>query len=317
MTKILVTPLEACNAWEGMREELGSLRPDAEVVLTHGQVDDESRLADLLAQVDGAILGLERVDAKALSGATALRVISRFGVGYDAIDLEVLRERHIRLAITRGTQHPAVARQTIAFLLAITFNLPGHARRMRSGEWLRVPNMSCGDTTIGIVGMGAVGREVAALAGALGFRVLAYSRSPFSVEHAAAAASLKELIERSDVVILNVALNAETRGLISGEVLSWLAGKSLINTARGAIVSEPDVLRALDSGELSCYAADVFREEPLSGISQDLAKHDRVLCTPHVGAMDPATARLMLRRAFENAINCLAGADDKVEAYVL
>ena len=314
MPNVLITPAEACDAWDELKEELGS---SEEVVLTHGQVDDVARFAGLLAQADGAILGLERVDDQVLGSSTPLKVISRFGVGYDAIDLGALRERSIRLTNTPGCQPPAVARQTVAFLLAITFNLAENSRRLKLGEWVRVPNGSCEDTTLGIVGIGTVGREVASLALALGYRVVAYNRSPFSGNQVEVASSLEDLIQRSDVVTIHVALNSETRGLISGEALRWLEGKSLINTARGGIVSEREVLKALNDGTLLYYATDVFEIEPIGGISSELARHERVICTPHVAAMDPATARAMLKQAINNIRYCLVGADEKVNAYVL
>ena len=127
---------------------------------------------------------------------------------------------------------------------------------------------------------------------------------------------MKDLIQRSDVVSIHVALNPKTRGLISGEVLGWLHGKSLINTARGGIVSEEEVLEALNDGGLQYYATDVFEVEPIGGISGELARHERVICTPHVAAMDAATARSMLRQAFNNVTYCLAGDHEKVKAYV-
>ena len=314
MPKVLITPAEACDAWDELVGELGS---SGDVILTHGQVDDRARLTELLAQVDGVILGLERVDSDNLGNDPSLKIISRFGVGYDAIDQDALRERGIRLSNTPGCQPPAVARQAVAFLLAITFKLAENSRRLKQGEWLRVPNGSCEDTTLGIIGMGAVGREVASLARALGYRVTAYNRSPFAMDGVQVAGSLGELVQGSDVVSVHVPLNAETRGMISGEVIGWLEGKSLINTARGGIVSEGEVLRALTEGTLNYYATDVYEVEPIGGVSGELAKHERVICTPHVAAMDPATARLMLRQAFNNVIYSLEGVHEKVKAYVL
>jgi D-3-phosphoglycerate dehydrogenase len=285
--------------------------------LTYGQVQDPRKLADLLVRVDAAVLGVERVDAAVLDAAARLKIISRFGVGFDAIDLEALKRKGIRLAITRGCMGAAVARQTLAFLLSITFNLLDHNRRLKQGRWERFPNRSCSEMTLGVVGMGEVGGEVACLARALGYTVVAYSRSRSNVEGVSFAGSPRELILNSDVVSLHLRLTAETREMVSGEVLNWLTGKSLINTARGGLVSEIQVLEALNAGRLCYYATDVFESEPIQGISQELARHERVICTPHVAAMDPATAGRMLRRALENATNCLGGLHGEVNSYVL
>ncbi|MFQ5804155.1 MAG: NAD(P)-dependent oxidoreductase [Candidatus Methylomirabilales bacterium] len=312
--KILVTPAEACRAWDHVRLELGL---EFAPILTHGQVEDPQQLAHLLSGVDAAILGLERVDASVLRSSSHLKVISRFGVGFDAIDLDELKGRGIRLTNTPGCMAYAVARQTIAFLLAITFNLFDHNRRLKEGSWVRMPNGSCSETTLGIVGMGAVGREVAELARPLGYRVASFGRSRSSYEGVDRSESLKDLIHQSDVVSLHVPLALETHELISGAVVGWLSGKSLINTSRGGLVSEEQILNALNEGLLRYYATDVFSVEPIRDVSKELARHERVICTPHVGAQDPVTARWMLRQAVSNAVNCLTGLHEVVNAYVL
>lgn len=246
-----------------------------------------------------------------------MKVISRFGLGYDAIDLEALRRKGIRLAISRGCMPYAVARQTVGFLLSITFNFIEHYLALNQGKWLRTANRSCSDTMLGILGMGAVGREVARIAGLLGYRVAAYSRSMATCEGLFIADSFKNLVQQSDIISLHVPLTPGTRELISGEVLGWLSGKSLINTARGGLVSERQILDALNAGLLRYYATDVFSVEPIGAISKELAAHERVICTPHVGAFDRVTARLMLRQAVSNAIHCLNGRHEAVNAYVL
>ena len=311
--KILITPVEACYVWDQVGTEFGT---DINAILTHGQIDEPGRLTCLLAEVDAAILGLERIDASVLDSARNLKVISRFGVGYDNINLDALKTKSIRLANTPGCMAYAVARQTIAFLLAITFNLFDHDRRFKNGNWKRFPNSSCAEMTLGIIGMGAVGSEVVHLATVLGYKVAAVSRSKIHYGGIYVSESMKDLIQRSTVVSLHVPLLKETREIISGEVVGWLSGKSLINTARGGLVSESDILEGLKEGVLRYYATDVFSVEPVSGISKSLSQHERVICTPHVGAMDHVTARTMLRQSLSNAINCVVGRHDKVNAYV-
>jgi len=310
----LITPIEACRAWEEAGDGIG---PGITPIFTYGEVKDASRIAQLFAGVEAVILGVERIDESVLHSCTRLKIISRFGIGYDAIDLEALQRRQIRLAITRGCMPYAVARQTIAFLMAMTFNLFDHNRRLKEGEWARIANSSCPELTLGIVGLGSVGREVAMLARALGYNVAAFNRSPARCEGVYISGSLRELIQRSDVVSLHVALTPETRGLVSGDVVNWLLGKSLINTARGGVVSEWEILEALNKGLLRYYATDVFSSEPIEGVSRDLARHERVVCTPHVGAFDRVTARLMLRQAVSNLVHCVNGEHEAVNAYVL
>jgi phosphoglycerate dehydrogenase-like enzyme len=310
--RVLVTPIEACRA---LLEAPLSLSMPAEMIPTGGEVHEPERLAALLGQVDAAVLGVERVTANTLVRANGLRVISRFGVGYDAIDLDALRTRGIRLTNTPGCMAAAVARQATAFLLAIAYNLHRHDRALKAGRWDRMPNASS-DLRVGVVGLGHAGREFARLSTAFGFQTLTWSRRS-RLPSLPAADSLETLLRSSDVVSLHLSLTPETRSLIGERELGWMDGKALINTSRGAIVDESAVLAALNRGRLTTYATDVFVSEPPSGMSAQIAAHDNVMATPHVAAMDTVTARQMLVRAVSNAVNCLSKHDADVQAYVL
>ncbi|MBI4367456.1 MAG: oxidoreductase [Deltaproteobacteria bacterium] len=314
MIRCLITPLEACEVWADLRPELGDA---IEPVCTQGLVDDPVRLAGLLAQVDAAILGVERVNDAVLSDARRLKVISRFGVGVDAIDCEALRRRGIRLANTPGAMRDAVARLALTFALAMSYHLPAHAAAFARGAWRRIPNRAPEETTIGVIGMGATGTAFAALARAVGFRVLGYRRSRAEETTIPMAADLGAVVDAADLLSLHLPLTAETQGIVNAAFLARCRGKGLINTARGGLVDETALLAALDAGTLLYYATDVFAREPAEGLSLTLARHPAVLATPHVAAMDRVTARAMLRRAAMNALACVRGDHAAVHAYVV
>lgn len=311
--RLLITPPEASRAWAELELPRGS---EIEALHTHGQVLDSERLGALLANVDAAILGVERVDWHVLARATALKAISRFGVGVDAIELEALRDRGIRLMNTPGCMTEAVARQALAFILAVSYRFHRHDRALKRGVWQRASNASVGETSVGVVGLGRVGREVVRLLRAIGFRIATFSASS-CLPDVPAVASLDELIRDSDIITLHLPMREDTRHVMGGERIAGLTGRSLVNTARGALVDEVALLAGLRAGQIECYATDVFEQEPVVGVSAELAAHDRVIATPHVGAMDAATARAMMARARDNVINCLAGRHANVDSYVV
>lgn len=311
--EILITPQEACDLWPGLQKE----NPGVQVLLTGAEVHDSKKLSDLLAKVDAAILGVERVDAEVLKDARRLKVISRFGVGFDAISISALKERGIRLTNTPGAMSLGVARHTLALVLAITSRLKDHWIHLGKNEWLRLENAPFGETTLGIVGMGHVGMEVARMALSLGFNVVAFSRSDFLMGGVARASSLESLIDESNLISLHLPLIPETRHLISGKILERMNHKSLINVSRGALVDETQILESLESGRLEYYGADVFEVEPLDGISAKLVRHPRVIATPHVAARDKTTNTMILKQALNNAIQALQGNDKEVKSYVL
>src|SRR3989338_3936392 len=153
--------------------------------------------------------------------------------------------------------------------------------------------------------MGSIGSEVARLARALSFKVIGGRRAVFQIEDVEQVTSLSELIRQAHIITLHVPLTDQTKRMISTDVLSMMTGKSLINMARGPVVDEDAILKALESGSLHCYATDVFATEPAQAVSLHLKQHCRVIATPHVGAMDPTTNRRVLTRAIDNVIHCL------------
>lgn len=310
--KILVTPMEAC-------ELLGTLPPDLkkrlELFPTFGRVSDGNKLATLLRDKDAVVLDIEHITPEVLKGCRNLRVISRFGEGCDKIDIAAANKTGIRIARTHSVSSRAVARHTMALIMAMTHNVRENDRNLKKGLWARQPNMSDSASTLAVLGFGSIGREAAELAYGFGFKVVVYSRRHPSDKRFIFVKDVNEAVRMADIISLHLPLAPETKHVISGRLLKQCGGKFIVNMARGALVDEQELLRALDEDMIKGYATDVFLTEPVAGASKKLARHPKVLCSPHVAALDKTTAVNMTKRAVENALYCLKNKHDRVIAY--
>jgi D-3-phosphoglycerate dehydrogenase len=242
-----------------------------------------TELRELIGGYDGAILGLDWCDASVIARADRLRVISRNGTGVDRIDLVAASRQGIAVTSAPGANRTAVAELTIALMLALYRDLVQVASAARQGRWPRPTGRELAGKTLGLIGLGAIGREVAVRAGAIGMHVLACDLVWPEETGGARRAELDELLRESDVISLHVPLTPDTERIIDGPRLALMKdGAVLINTARGELIDETALLAALDGGKLAGAALDVFSEEPPSG--NPLLGHERVIVTPHIGA---------------------------------
>jgi len=253
-------------------------------------------LLALVAGADGLLTTLtDAVDAKLLDAAgPQLRVVANHATGHDNVDLEAARERGVAVTTTPGVLERATAEHTIALLLALTRRVAEGDRFLRRREpWTWAPTFMLGHglagRTLGLVGLGRIGSEVARLAGALGLEVVYTARSPRDVPYR--WLPLGELLARADAVSLHVPLAADTRGLIgAGELGLMRCDAVLVNTARGPIVDEAALAEALRAGEIAGAALDVFEHEP--AVHTGLLELENVVLTPHT-----ASATLEAREA--------------------
>lgn len=311
--KILVTPKEACGLLESIPEECSR---EAEFIPVFGRVEDADRLIGLLRDKDGVILDLEKMTSRIFSASPRLKVISRFGEGCDAIDLGAAKRFNIRVTRTRGVASRAVAMHAVSLILALMHNITQNDRNLKKGIWLRNPNLSEKTLTIGILGCGMIGREVADISSKIGFKTLFYDIVKQDRKCCNFVSSADGLCKLSDVVTLHLPLTAKTERIVSAKLLKGLKGKLLVNAARGGLVDEAALLKSLEAGGLAGYATDVFVREPATDISAKLASHPKVIASPHVAALDKVTAIEMTRRAAANALNCLKNKHNKVVSYV-
>ena len=260
----------------------------------------EADLVEAMPEVDALLAGGDPVTARMIKAAPRLRAIARAGVGYESVDIVTATSRKIAVAITPGANHESVAEHTIAMLLALTRNVMGNDRMVRVGGWDRRPVRPMRGTTLGIVGLGRIGKAVAVRARAFGMKVVAYDRndrSDFDVENGIERLSLESLLADSDVVSLNLPLTRETLGLFNRETFSMMKpGAILLNTARGGLVNEGDLYDALTTGKLAGAGLDVLREEPPDR-DHPLLTLPNVIFSPHIGGVDTSALDDMAEQA--------------------
>jgi phosphoglycerate dehydrogenase-like enzyme len=250
-------------------------------------------LAAFLAGKERAITALEPIDDPLLERLPDLRLISKIGVGTDMIDQDALRRRGVELRVHAGTNSRSVAELVLAFAIALLRHVPQGQAELAAGQWRQVKGRTLSGRTVGIVGYGHVGRDLAGLLAPFGCEVLAHDVQALDgVEQV----KLDELLRRSDVVSLHVGLNDATRGMIDAAALALMRPDAvLINTARGGLVDERALAEALREGRLGGAGFDVYAVEPPE--DRALLELPNFLGTPHIGGSTEEAILAMGRAA--------------------
>jgi len=260
---------------------------------------DPATLLRMLDGVDAILASVEPLSRDILSQSN-LRVVARSGVGYDSVDVTAATELGIVVTIAPGEVEKSAAEHTIALLLCLTRGLIERDQNARAGRWIVRARPRIAGNTLGIVGLGRIGKEVATRAIGLGMEVVAFDPLPdqeFAARHGVTLCSFDELLATADVVSLHLPTTPETADIINaGALRKMKKGAIFVNTSRGATVDEDALCDALASGHLFGAALDVFKREPLPLDSPLLKLENVVLCT-HLGGLDevsevamPATA---------------------------
>lgn len=272
------------------------------------------KLVDILARENphGIISRAIAMDARAIDAAPNLRVISKYGVGYDNLDVAHAARRGIPVLITRGANSQSVAELAIGLMIALAREIRTLDREVRSGQWIRTIDrgMELAGRTLAIIGYGAIGRKVALIAVALGMKVHAYDPHIDAATLApmiTLATDLEALLAQADVVSLHCPLTAETRNLLdAGRLARLKAGALVINTARGETINEDAMVAAIESGHIGGYAADTYSVEPPSP-NHPLLQLNRAIFTSHCGAATAASAERVARAVVNNLVLGLEG----------
>jgi len=266
--------------------------------------EDGKRLAgdDLVAFLRGhpkVITALEVIDESILSRLPELKVISKVGIGLDMIDLTALDRRGVRLSWAPGTNQRSVSELVIAFAITLLRHVVPCVLEVRSGTWRQPKGRTLSGQTVGIIGLGNVGKDLVRLLRPFGCRVLCYDilESPeFNAEHQVTAVDLETLLRESDVVSIHLPLNDSTRNILSADRLSRMkASAILINTARGHLIDESALKLMLKTGRLAGVAFDVFATEPPE--DAELLTLPNFLATPHIGGSTEEAILAMGRAA--------------------
>ena len=270
----------------------------------------EEELIALLQGVSGAIVAGDPFTARVMQAAPQLRVISRTGVGYDAVDVKAATARGIIVCNTPGVNRHAVAEWAFALMLACARKMHANLAEVRRGGWNRHEGMDLAGKTLGIVGLGTIGKEVAQRARAFEMRILAHDvqvDQVFAEANGVTYVPLETLLRESDFVSLHLFLNERSRHLVNAERLALMKPTAfLINTARGGIVDTVALVAAVRAGRLAGAGLDVAEIEPLEAGSP-LRELDSVLLSPHVGGVTTDARKNSGATAAENLIRALRG----------
>ncbi len=296
----------------GRADKMRALLPPG-FVLTHGTARGDDHLKEIIAEADYAIAGQVGVTGEVLRAARKLKLLHKWGVGVDNLDIVTARELGIKVARTTGSNAVPVAEFTLGLTLSTLRHIAFAHAELKKGDWRggRLP----GDTftlsgkTFGIVGFGAIGTTVARLLKGFGCTILYSKRQPLDAGEEAALgakhAPLAELLAQSDVVSLHCPLTPETANMINKAAFAAMKKTAvLINVARGGIVAENDLIEALRTREIAGAAMDVFETEPLPPDSPLLGL-DNLVVTPHLAAIASDVFAPTVRRMFDN-IACVS-----------
>jgi D-3-phosphoglycerate dehydrogenase len=291
---------------------LERLKPYGEVILYHTRpATNEEKIAraqdaDVMINSRGAV----KWPAEVLRELPRLRMITVCGIGTDSIDLAAARERGIVVCNIPGKTAPIVAEHAFGLMFAAAKRAWFQTNELKSGRWTRRDNVYLRGKTLGIIGTGHIGAEMARLARAVGMNVIAWTFNPSSeraAELGVEFVDLDELLRTADVVSLHVKLTDDTRALIGAREFALMKpGALFVNTARGAIVDTVALVDALNSGHLGGAAIDVYDTEPLPP-DHPLLACEQVVLTPHNADQTPEGVDLLNAGAVDNVIAFLEG----------
>ncbi len=270
---------------------------------------DEVEMLRLVPGMDAAIVSVDPFTSRVLAAADRLKVISRTGIGYDSVDVPAATQRGILVTTTPGANETAVADYTFALLMALSRRVLENDRNVRQGKWTRVAGNDPTEKTIGIVGLGTIGKRVARRARGFDMRVLAfdvYRDEAYAAANQITFVPLEDLLAQADYVTLHTPLLPSTRNLIDGERLAVMKPTAyIVNTSRGGVIDETALYKALKNGKLAGAALDVFEHEPPWGNS--LLELPNALVSPHVAGNSAEAQQKVIAIACDNALRVLQG----------
>ncbi len=287
-----------------LREELLRVFPNS-VFNELGQRLSGEPLIEFINDADAAIVGVETIDDSILEHTPGLKIISKYGVGLDSIDLESLKRRGISLGWTGGVNRRSVSELTLCFMLGLCRNVFGSGFKLKQADWDKNGGHQLSGKTVGIIGCGHIGSDVARLLSPLDCTLLArdiIDKSDFCREHGAVEVSLEEVIERSDIITLHVPLTELTRQMVNENFLQKMEPTAfLVNTCRGEVVDQGALKNALSQNIIAGAALDVFAEEPCT--DEEFLSLPNLMVTPHTGGNAKEAMEAMGRSAINHLVS--------------
>lgn len=305
--KILITPKSFSNAKEKAMEILGKYEFEI-VENTTGKTYSEEQMREFCSDIDGIIVGIDPMSENVLRNAKSLKAISKYGAGLDNVDLKVAEELGIKVDRAVATNATSVAELAVGMFFSLARSIIPSAVSVKNNGWGRSIGRELTGKTVGIVGLGAIGREVARMSSGIGMSIVAYDPyfkdESFLSQYNIKISGLEELFSKCDFISLHLPLTEETENLINSKTLSIMKPSAyIVNTSRGGLIDEDALYEALSNGVIAGAAADVFSTEPAG--DHKLLTLDNFILTAHIGAFTKEATEKMVIQSTKNLIRML------------
>ena len=250
-----------------------------------GKRFNHNELIEYIKDADAAIVGLEMIDKKVLDKCQNLKILAKYGVGLNNIDLETCREKNVSIGWTGGVNKLSVAEMTLGFMLMSTRNLYFTSNQLKNGTWNKSGGFQLSGKNVGIIGLGYTGKEIVRLLKPFGCKILVndiINQEKYYKENNLKETSKEQIFKTSDIVTIHTSYNSTTSNMVNIKVLQTMRNSAfIINTSRGGIINETDLKYALQNSIISGAAIDVYHEEPPT--DEEFLKLPNLICTPHIG----------------------------------
>jgi len=301
LAKVAVTSVSFSKNLQ-LRDELKLNFPNSHFNESGSSLDG-SDLIQFIADAELVIAGTEKFDAEVVNSLKTIRMISKYGVGLDNIDQDFAKKKGIQIGWRGGVNKTSVAEQVMCFLIGQARNLFSSSYQLKRGEWVKNGGSLLSGKRIGIVGFGNIGEEVARMLAPFNCKICVtdiLDKTKEANDHGAEfTKNFWACVEGADFVTLHVPLTESTRHLVNQRFLKRMKSSAfLVNTSRGGVVNQDDLLAALNSSEIAGAAIDVYENEPFT--DGHYLKSDRLICTPHIGGNAAEAVLAMGRSAIEN-----------------
>ena len=282
MNVVVTSPSFSKN--KNLQDEIFKYFPNA-ILNLEGIRFNQVELIKYIKNADAAIVGLETINKDVLNKCKNFKIIAKYGVGLNNIDLENCRERNVAVGWTGGVNKLSVAEMTLGFMLMSTRNLYATSNELKNSIWNKSGGFQLSGKNVGIIGLGYTGKELVRLLKPFGCKILVndiINQDKYYKENNLKETSKEQIFKTSDIVTIHTPYNHTTNNMINIEVLKSMRNSAyIINTSRGGIVNEADLKHALQNNIILGAAIDVYLEEPPT--DQEFLKLPNLICTPHIG----------------------------------
>ena len=303
MPKIVVTSI-AFSQNEVLVTKIKSIFPNV-ILNTDGIRFTSDKLIKYLKDADAAIVGLDKIDSNILVNSKKLKIISKFGVGLDNINIKDCEKQNVAIGWTGGVNRTSVAEMALGFMLMFSRNLYMTSNQLKDGNWNKSGGFQLSSKTIGIIGVGYIGKELIRLLEPFGCKILVndiIEQDDYYKNNSLIKSTKEDIYLNSDIVTIHTPLNKDTDNMIALDILKIMKKSAyLLNTARGGIVNEEDLKYALENNIIAGAAIDAYIEEPPTDM--EFLKLPNLICTPHIGGNAKEAVKAMGISAIEHLEN--------------